>query len=269
MGGRRGCSNSFEEGTLVLMADGTYKPIEDIEPGDMVLATSPLTGTTGPQPVLATIESHGDKALVEITIHDQPNQVTIVGPIVVIPHGQLGFTTTVVATDNHPFWNPTTTAWTNADNLQPGDHLLASDGTKSTVTSLLHHTLPDTTVYNLTITTTHTYYVIAGNTPVLVHNAGPGCGGSKFVWPRQQGGNCLECATRIKGEIGGDIVHITPRGAPRLGASTHDPNGMWSEHYAVVKGGLVYDGTTGPSGLTPSQYKAQWGENAPYINFGF
>jgi hypothetical protein len=172
MGGRRGCGNSFEEGTLVLMADGTYKPIEDVEPGDIVLATNPLTGTTGPQPVLATIESHGDKALVEITIHDQPNQVTIVGPIVVVPHGQLAFTTTVVATGSHPFWNPTTTAWINADNLQPGGHLLASDGTQPTITNLLHHTQPDTTVYNLTITTTHTYYVLAGDTPVLVHNDG-------------------------------------------------------------------------------------------------
>jgi hypothetical protein len=31
----------FPAGTLVLMGDGTSKPIEEIEPGDMVLADDP------------------------------------------------------------------------------------------------------------------------------------------------------------------------------------------------------------------------------------
>ena len=44
--------------------------------------------------------------------------------------------------------------------------------------ALLHGigtTTHTTTAYNLTIADIHTYYVLAGNTPVLVHNAGPGC----------------------------------------------------------------------------------------------
>ncbi|MFI6850358.1 hypothetical protein OG535_39635 [Kitasatospora sp. NBC_00085] len=31
-------------------------------------------------------------------------------------------------------------------------------------------------MYNLTVDNRHTYYVLAGTTPVLVHNTGPGCG---------------------------------------------------------------------------------------------
>jgi hypothetical protein len=31
-------------------------------------------------------------------------------------------------------------------------------------------------MYNLTVQQLHTYYVLAGGTPVLVHNTGPGCG---------------------------------------------------------------------------------------------
>ncbi|MFV2088989.1 hypothetical protein, partial [Micromonospora sp. LOL_021] len=38
--------NSFAPGTNVLMADGTTKPIEQVKPGDTVIATDPETGTT-------------------------------------------------------------------------------------------------------------------------------------------------------------------------------------------------------------------------------
>ena len=45
-GGSCKTSNSFTPGTLVLMADGSTKPIEDVETGDKVLATDPETGET-------------------------------------------------------------------------------------------------------------------------------------------------------------------------------------------------------------------------------
>ena len=54
--GRRACApNSFVPGTKVLMADGTAKPIEDIELGDMVLATDPITGKSAAKTVAGTI----------------------------------------------------------------------------------------------------------------------------------------------------------------------------------------------------------------------
>jgi hypothetical protein len=57
-----GC-NSFTPDTLVLLADGTTKPIKDIKIGDNVIATDPETGQTQAEPVTAVIiEDHQDKA---------------------------------------------------------------------------------------------------------------------------------------------------------------------------------------------------------------
>ncbi len=44
-------THSFDPATRVLMADGNSKPIEDIKPGDEVLATDPETGKTRAQQV--------------------------------------------------------------------------------------------------------------------------------------------------------------------------------------------------------------------------
>ncbi|MFC7641655.1 hypothetical protein ACFQX6_12120 [Streptosporangium lutulentum] len=47
-------------------------------------------------------------------------------------------------------------------------------GTHVQVTAVRKRTTPQR-VHNLTVDYLHTYYVLAGNTPVLVHNTGPGC----------------------------------------------------------------------------------------------
>ncbi|MEX5638000.1 hypothetical protein AB1460_37020, partial [Parafrankia sp. FMc2] len=58
-------------------------------------------------------------------------------------------------------------------------HLIVGTGDKHlvdisiTTTRDYHRTQ---TVYNLTVDTLHTYYVLAGHSPVLVHNADPSCG---------------------------------------------------------------------------------------------
>jgi|GEM_PF-774730 len=44
--------NSFDEDTPVLMADGTLKPIVDVDYGDLVWAADPETGEAGPREVL-------------------------------------------------------------------------------------------------------------------------------------------------------------------------------------------------------------------------
>jgi len=86
-----GC-NSFVPDTLVVMADGTTKPIKDIKPGDQVLATDPVTGNTQAEPVTALIvEDHEDKTLVDITITDDTH-VTQPG--------------TIITTDYHPLLGP-------------------------------------------------------------------------------------------------------------------------------------------------------------------
>jgi len=153
--GRSGC-NSFAPTTPVLMANGTTKHIRDVNIGDQILATDPQSGVTGPRQVTDLIVGHGDKQLVELTIHTTNGD------------------TTIIATANHPFWNQHTHQWTDATRLKPGTPLLTPNGATATVKSARTYTA-NTTVNNLTIADIHTYYVLAGNTPVLVHNTGP-CG---------------------------------------------------------------------------------------------
>jgi hypothetical protein len=82
----------------------------------------------------------------------------------------------ITTTEDHPFWNATDQQWQPAEQLEPGDQLLTANGTTVTVEGINQTTVRNDTAYNITVAETHTYYVLAGNTPVLVHNTGPaGC----------------------------------------------------------------------------------------------
>ncbi|MGA3563507.1 ricin-type beta-trefoil lectin domain protein [Melissospora conviva] len=150
--------NSFVPGTKVLMADGSTKPIEDIKPGDKVIATDPETGETQVETVSAAITGDGVKHLVKVTIDTDGK------------HGDN--TAEVTATDGHPFWVPELSDWIDATDLQPGQWLQTGAGTHVQITAIERWTVPRATVHNLTIANTHTYYVLAGKTSVLVHNCG-------------------------------------------------------------------------------------------------
>ncbi|WP_223279781.1 polymorphic toxin-type HINT domain-containing protein [Streptomyces sp. SDr-06] len=150
-GGRGESGNCFLAGTEVLMSDKSTKKIEDIKVGDEVTATDPQTGKTSKRQVSALIVTEGDKHLNELTIttKDGPKKVT--------------------ATREHPFWVPSEHRWVRAGDLKSGMTLLRDDGSAVPVQAnraFLKHTR----TYNLTITDDHTYYVLAGATPVLVHN---------------------------------------------------------------------------------------------------
>ncbi|MFM9607719.1 polymorphic toxin-type HINT domain-containing protein [Streptomyces niveiscabiei] len=144
----------FLAGTDVLMADGkTTKNIEDVELGDKVLATDPKTGETGPREVTRLIRTEGDKNFNELSI--------------ATPDG----TEHLTATHEHPFWSPSEHDWVPAGDLKPGMTLRTDDGSTVVVTGNRGFT-KQTPTYNLTIDDLHTYYVLAGSTPVLVHNSG-------------------------------------------------------------------------------------------------
>ncbi|WP_455432609.1 golvesin C-terminal-like domain-containing protein [Streptosporangium canum] len=148
--------NSFVPGTEVLMADGTRKPIEEVKVGDEVLATDPETGTTEAKPVTALIIGEGDKNLVQITVDTD---------------GKKGDKTGLVtATDKHPFWAPELHEWVDAKDLLPGTWIRTSAGTHIQITAIKKWTAHQR-VHNLTIADIHTYYVLAGAVPVLVHNS--------------------------------------------------------------------------------------------------
>ncbi|WP_405006936.1 polymorphic toxin-type HINT domain-containing protein [Kitasatospora purpeofusca] len=177
-GGRTspGC-NSFTPDAPVLMADGSQKPIDRIIPGDQVLAADPTTGRITAQEVTATITGEGEKNLYEITVDPATTTRTpeVTHPADAAVKAATAYTVdvtkaqTVTATDGHPFWLPQTREWLTADKLQPGQWLETSAGTWVQISSIRSFTAHQR-VHNLTVSDLHTYYVLAGTTPVLVHN---------------------------------------------------------------------------------------------------
>lgn len=141
--------NSFLPGTAVLMADGSTKPIEDVEIGDWVWAHDPETGETGPRRVVATIVGDGQKQLVDIQVAGD----------------------TLTATGGHPFWVDDEGQWVDAGDLVVGDHLLLADGS-TTVVAAVDDRVGLQRVHNLTVEGIHTYYVDFDGAHVLVHNSG-------------------------------------------------------------------------------------------------
>ncbi|MFJ5026427.1 polymorphic toxin-type HINT domain-containing protein [Streptomyces goshikiensis] len=149
--------HSFPAGTPVLMADGSSRPIQDVRIGDNLLATEPKTGATGPQRVEATIYTPEDRDFTDLSIS-----------------AENGSTSTITSTDHHPFWSEKSRAWIDAGDLNPGDTLRTPSGGQALITGARHwKTLQP--AYNLTVNSVHTYYVLAGQTPVLVHNADSAC----------------------------------------------------------------------------------------------
>ncbi|MFG2776012.1 polymorphic toxin-type HINT domain-containing protein [Streptomyces sp. NPDC048350] len=148
--------NSFTSDTLVLMADGSVREIKNVRKGDRVLAADPRTGQTRAEEVTAEIKGEGTKDLVRITIDID---------------GEKGrATASVTATDGHPFWVAELGEWIDATDLQAGQRLQVTGGGHVQVESLKRWTATQATVYNLTVKNLHTYYVLAGSVPVLVHN---------------------------------------------------------------------------------------------------
>ncbi|MBT2544830.1 hypothetical protein J7E99_30010 [Streptomyces sp. ISL-44] len=150
-----GCFNSFPAGTPVLMGDGTTtRPIEQIKAGDTVLAADPETGASGPRRVDGTIYTPDDRDFTGITVGQGAGSLT--------------------ATDHHPVWVENRKQWTDAADLNSGDTLRTPDGTAVAIDKVTHWKELQG-AYNLTVNDLHTYYVLAGVTPVLVHNSNGLC----------------------------------------------------------------------------------------------
>ncbi|WFB07933.1 sugar-binding protein [Streptomyces sp. LX-29] len=150
---KRGSCDSFLPGADVLLAGGTRKNIEDVEVGDKVTATDPETGETTTREVVATIVTEDDKDFTDLTIATESGEASI------------------IATDHHPFWSPSAGEWVDAGDLEPGMTLRTSEGDTVSVKGARHFEKRQRT-HNLTVDDLHTYYVLAGATPVLVHNDG-------------------------------------------------------------------------------------------------
>ncbi|HEV7951241.1 MAG TPA: Hint domain-containing protein, partial [Glaciihabitans sp.] len=153
---RRGvCANSFTGDTPVLMADGSTKPIDEVEVGDEVAASEPESAVVEGHVVTALHVTDADKEYVDLTVST--------------PEG----TKVVRTTAHHPFYNASTREWTDVEQLHAGEELSTPGNGRALLTSTTRFTAKLRT-YNLTIERVHTYYVLAGDTPVLVHNANCG-----------------------------------------------------------------------------------------------
>ncbi|MER5863542.1 polymorphic toxin type 24 domain-containing protein [Kitasatospora sp. NPDC002040] len=158
--------NSFPAGTLVLLADGTTKEIDQLTTDDEVLATDPQTGITQPERILDTIIATHDQEFTDLTIETG------------------GRDQNITSTQHHPYWNATTQRWTDAADLQPGESLRKPDGTLTKIISVRNYRTPPTSAYNLTIDQLHTYYVLAGGVPILVHNSGDNPWDNAHEWTK-------------------------------------------------------------------------------------
>jgi hypothetical protein len=139
---------SFAAATPILMADGTTKAIDHIVPGDKVIATDPEAHATHVR-VVTGAWVHDD-TLVDLDLA-----------------GGQGVTNT----EDHLYWNATRHEWQEAQLLRPGDRLLTPTGPATrAVVGIDWTTSHRGAAYNLTVADTHTYYVVAGTMPVLVHN---------------------------------------------------------------------------------------------------
>jgi hypothetical protein len=140
----------------VLMADGNTKPIDKVHVGDTLTNAQPGTA-------IGAKDQHHHVTALHVTLDDRAyTDVTIAAG-----HGLA----TITGTAYHLYWDATTRLWTAADKLRVGDRLQSSSGA-STVIVALHSYTASMVTYNLTVDEVHTYYVVAGKTPILVHNCG-------------------------------------------------------------------------------------------------
>lgn len=138
----RACS--FAGATTVLMADGSRKPIEDVEVGDRVIATDPES------------REQVAKRVEHVFVHDD----TVIDLLV---DGEV-----ITTTEDHPFWSVTDQRFERADELEVGEKVLGADGSVITVSGLELGTAREALAYNLSVEGIHTYHV--GQRAILVHN---------------------------------------------------------------------------------------------------
>jgi RHS repeat-associated protein len=151
--------HSFAPDTLVLMADGTSKPILDVKVGDKITNSTPDSKDFQYHVVTAVHVTGDDHDFVDVTLASG----------------------TITATEHHQFWEARTHHWIEAGSLQDGDQLESSGGRRVGVLAVRSHSGRVLT-YDLTIDSLHMYYVEAGGIPVLVHNVGAECGAGRQPW---------------------------------------------------------------------------------------
>jgi RHS repeat-associated protein len=146
----------FPAGTMILMADGSTKPIDKIKEGDWVFADDPE-------------DKDGLIAKQVIQLHHNWTERFIHVQIDVDGDGESDGS--IRATGEHPFWTENE-GWVHAKDLKKGDLFLTDEGHQPLV--LFVDSIPAVeATFNLSVDGINTYFAYAGHTALLVHNAQP------------------------------------------------------------------------------------------------
>lgn len=218
----RGCS--FAAATPVLMENGKTKPIGKLKVGDRVQAADPATGKHKGSRIVQHVWLNHDYDLIDLRIRLAD-----------------GTTATLHTTSKHPFWDATRNAWVPAGKLTPG-HALNTAANQHVHIAAVTAYPGDRDMYNLTVNQLHTYYVLAGNTPVLVHNVGNcpvdgvehGVIGEAASLDRLQSGGYTDITPQVR--------FINSNGDAFIADFiARNPNGDWVAVESKVGGGTMTD----------------------------
>jgi hypothetical protein len=139
---------------------------------------------------------------------------------------------TITGTAHHLYWDATTRSWTPADQLRLGDHLQSTNGATTTIVALRDYTT-STVTYNLTINNLHTYYVEAGNTPVLAHNCMSDAAGDAIPSTSSLANDLADATDGVvKTNKGGYTVNV-PYGSRGISIRIMNEGGGRTNYYRV------------------------------------
>ena len=144
--------NSFAPDTPVIMSDGGRKPISAVRIGDLVRTADPIAGRTVVRKV-TNVFRHQDTAFTDVLVRDAAGRLSVVN-----------------TTPQHRFWDGSKRLWVEAAALTAGSPLRTPDGRTATVAEVRSFA-GSKLMYDLSVTEVNTFFVVAGETPVLVHNA--------------------------------------------------------------------------------------------------
>ncbi|GLW35157.1 hypothetical protein Areg01_80930 [Actinoplanes regularis] len=228
--------HSFDPTTKVLMADGSTRPISEVNVGDSVMTKDPATGEVSSRQV-TKLHSNRDLDLTNVTVSEKPADTTT--GTEVQAEGRGGRSTrgptepaVLETTAHHPFWDATAEKWVDAADLVPGKStLIGPDGELQYVTDVDNFAGAEV-MRDLTVAEIHTYYVIAGGAPVLVHN----CGGDMEL---HQLADSMRGEAEAYGKIGGTPWQIENGKvtAAVILARVPDGKGGWVEKTFVGNSG--------------------------------
>jgi RHS repeat-associated protein len=222
---KRGC---FVAGTLILLANGASKPIEDIKVGDTVVSRSDQYDDTSP--VVASKVTKVFSYEIDGTL------------LVKFADGSI-----IETTSEHPFYVHGE-GFIPAKNLSVGKQISEADHSLSTVTSLVRLSEPRL-VYNFEVSDTGTYFVKSGINLLWVHNAPLGCTPEKHH-PIPQ-----ELSKDMPNLVGDPMIKATvpmPANIHRGKGGLHSPSGgnynKWWKDRVNENGGV--------ENITPEQVEA-------------